>query len=215
MAIEYRIAKLSDRAEIVQLLVNHFYPYEPMNLGWITEGDASKEDIELSMEDLNEGHCIVAVDTELNLIVGASCNAIDRKGGVETMYKEAERTENLKWAEYLRFYAELDDLAGIYKKYEVDAAFHVHCLVVHAEYRRRSIGINLISETHRLGAALGYKISTVNCSSYFTEKIAKQLQMEKVFEISYDVVKGKNGKELIRTSPPHTHFVTYAIVIRK
>lgn len=211
MSIEYRIAKSNDRGEIVKLSNDHFYPYEPMNLGWITEGSASTEDLDLSLEDLDKGHCIVAVDTETNTIVGASCNAVDRPGSIDAMYKDAELTNNSKWAEYLRFYAELDELAGIFKKYEVDASFHVHCLVVNAEYRKRSIGLNLISETHQLGAELGYKISTINCSSYFTAQIAKQLQMEKICEMAYDDIEGKNGQKLIRSSPPHTHFVTYAI----
>lgn len=207
----YRIASFSDRDEIVNLLNHHFFPYEPMNLGWITKGDARKEDIELSLEDLDKGYCIVAVESETSKIVGASCNAVDRPGGVKEMYREADETTNPKWAEYLRFYAEMDKLAGIFNKFKVDASFHVHALVVRHEHTQKSIGLNLIRETHHLGALLGYKLSTINCSSAYTEIIAKKIGMEKVFDMAYDDVRGKNGQKLILSMPPHTHFATYAI----
>lgn len=211
----FRIASSNDRVEIVKLLYDHFYPYDPMSVGWITQGDARDEDIELSLEDLDEGNCIVAIESETSKIVGVICNAVHRPGGAHQMLKKADESKNPKWAEHLRLYAEWDELAGIFKKFKVDASFHVHALVVHNDHKRRSIALNLVKETHRLGASLGYKLSTINCSSAHTIRMAtEKIGMKKIFEMAYEDVIGENGQKLIRSTPPHTHFATVAIELK-
>lgn len=207
--IEYRIATGNDVKLVENLLFSHFHPFEPMLLGWITEGDVSDEDRGMILEELDNGHCIVAEDTEKKIIVGVAINSINRPDSIEEMRQAAEETQDPKWAECLHFFADYDEEVDFFKKYSTTESLQVHVLSVHQDYRGKSIGSNLVSETHKLASTIGQKYSTISCSSYFSQKIAEKLQMDLIYVKSYEDCEEKNGKKLINSQPPHTHIKTY------
>lgn len=174
--ISYRIAMITDRDEIAELFNTHFYPNEPFNSGWIND-DAVPEDLDFTLASLDENASIVAIDDETNRIVGACITGVDTPAATESVIDESKKTTNKKWSQYLRLYAQLDIESRIFQRFNVNESFHVHGLVVDANYRNHSIGTKLMEKCYQLGASRGYKVCSVNCSSVFTEKIAIKLKM--------------------------------------
>lgn len=206
--ISYRIAAMEDRDELTELLNKHFYPDEPFNSGW-TNKDPVPEDIDFTFQSLGDKTSFVAVHDAKNIIVGACLTGVDEPSSVQAMLQEADRTASKKWAEYLRLYARIDTEANIFQRFNVEHSFHVHCLVVHADYRGRAVAAKLVQKSFELAASLGYKMCSINCSSYYTEQVAQKLNMKCVSELAMDTVKSEEGARLIFASPPHTHVRTY------
>lgn len=160
--VSYRVADLRDHDEIKALMIKHFYTSEPLNFGWINN-DTVPEDIEHSLEALNESASYVAIDDDKKLIVGACLTAVDGPQSAQEMLDESKRTKNQKWSEYLRIYARIDKDANILKKFKADKSFFIHTLVVHSDYRGRSIATALVKECHKLAKTLGFKITSISC----------------------------------------------------
>lgn len=205
--LRYRRATESDGDAVKSLLIEHFHPFEPLLLGWITEGDVSIEDSDSTVELIGDGLCIVAEDPETNQIVGAAINSISRPDDVQEMRKEAERTENFKWAECLTFFADHEEEIDFFGKFSVDEVFQIHMLVVDQDYRGKSIGLNLVSKS--LDVARNVKFSIVHCSSLFSQKIAEKLEMKLIYEKLYEDCSGKNGQRLVEARPPHDRIKTF------
>jgi ribosomal protein S18 acetylase RimI-like enzyme len=208
--ITYRIAANADRNEIEVLFNKHFYPNEPLNASWIND-EPVPEDLEFSLAALDEEMSIVAVDVETNRIVGACIIGIDTPKATADVIAEAKTTTNKKWAQYLKLYARLDLESDIFRRFNVRESFHIHALVVDANYRCRSIGMQLMERSFRHGASRGYKVCSVNCSSAFTEKMAIKLEMNRMSSIAMDsVIDEESGGRLMYPTSPHTHITTYA-----
>lgn len=209
-SISYRAATRVDRSEIEELFNKHFYPNEPINASWIND-EPVPEDLEFTLAELDEEMSIMAVDVETNRIVGACIVGIDTTKATAAVIDTAKTTSSKKWAQFLRLYARLDIESDIFRRFNVDESFHVHAIVVNANYRCRSIGLELMSRSIQRGTALGYNLCSVNCSSIFTQKIAIKLEMKCMSSIAMDsVVDVESGSRLMFPTPPHTHITTYA-----
>lgn len=207
--ISYRIAVLADRSELAELLVKHFYPNEPFNCGWVND-DPVPEDIVFTLDTLSQGTSFIALDGANNTIVGACITGVDEPSSTQAMLDEANRTQNKKWAQYLRLYARIDSDANIYERFNVQKTFHVHCLAVNGDYRGRSIATKLVAESFATAASLGHKICSINCSSVYTERIAVKLKMECISELDMADIKGEDNERLVYPTPPHTSIRSYA-----
>jgi ribosomal protein S18 acetylase RimI-like enzyme len=206
--ISYRIATSADYEELKELFTVHYFPNEPFNRGWVNN-DPVPEDIKMTRQAIGEGTSYVAVDNAKAIIVGACLTGVDDSSSTPAMLDEASKTTNKKWSQYLRLYAQLDIDANIYKRFDVESAFHVHGVAVHGDYRGCSIATKLVEQCFALGASLGHKVSSMNCSSAYTDKIAQKLKMEFINELAMDEIKDENGERLVYTSAPHTHIRSY------
>lgn len=206
--ISYRLASLDDKEELFDLFTNFYFPSEPFNTSWIND-DPVPEDVEWTLKLLDEGTSFVAVDDEKNIIVGACLTGVDEPTSKLATLEAAARTTNKKFAQYLTLYARLDNEADIYKRFNVGKVFHVSAAVVHDNYRGRSIALTLFEKSFELATALGFKASSVNCSNYYTEKIAKKLHMKLLNELDTATIKDEEGNRLVYSKPPHTHIRTY------
>lgn len=209
MSLTYRTATSADRNEIEVLFRKHFYPHEPLNASWIND-EPVPEDLEYALAELDSEMSTVAVDGETNRIVGACIIGIDTPKATADIIAQAKTTESKKWAQYLKLYARMDLESDIFGRFSVQESFHVHALVVDANYRCRSVGRELMERSFRHGASRGYKVCSVNCSSAYTEKLAIKLEMERVSSIAMDSVRDESGRRLICPTSPHTHITTYA-----
>lgn len=207
--LSYRIATADDYDALTELLNKYFYPDEPFNSGWVND-DKIPEDMAYCLESIGSGMSFVAVNEETKAIVGACLTGVDEASSIQTMLDEANRTTSKKWSQYLRLYARIDVDANIFERFNVEQSFHVHTLVVHGDYRGKSVAQQLLEKSYALAAARGFKLCSINCSSVFTEQIALKLRMERVGEIAMSDIKDEQGERLIYPPPPHTHITTYA-----
>lgn len=206
--ISFRIGELSDRDQLYMLFEKFYLPSEPFNSGWIND-DPVPEDIDCTLESLAEGTSFIAIDDATNLIVGACITGGDTPSSAQSMLDKASRTPNKKFAQYLRLYARLAMDANIYERFGVEKTFHVNGLAVNGDYRGRSIATKLVQKSFETAAALGHKMCTINCSSFYTEQIALKLKMECVSELAMADIKSEDGERLTFPPPPHTHIRYY------
>lgn len=208
--ISYRLATQEDRDELRALISVCFPRDEPFNSHWIND-DPVPEDVEHTLHCLDEGMSFMAVDDSKKKIVGACMTCIDYKGtSIQHLLDDAKTTTNRKFAKYLELYAKVESNADMFERYGVDKIFHVSALGVDSDYRGLSIGRNLVDKSFNLGRSQGHKLCSINCSSFFTEKIAIKLEMEYVSEIAMADIKDEAGNRLTFPPPPHTHIRTYA-----
>lgn len=175
-----------------------------MSPGWIND-DPVPDDIDLVLESFDGGTSFVAIDDATNTIVAACIAGPDDPSSTQTMLDEASRTANKKWAHYLRLYARLAIDTNIYRRFNVEKTFHVHCLTVNGDYRGRSIATKLVQKSFETAASLGYKMCSINCSNIYTERIAVKLKMEWISELSMASIVDEDGVRLTYPPPPHTH----------
>lgn len=209
ISIIYRAATIADSYELQELFNTHYYPNEPITVGWIND-DPVTEDLASTLEVLDEKMSIVAVDEATNRIVGACIAGVDTQNDIENTIEKAKKTANKKWSQYLQLFARIRLESNIFKFFDVDETFHVHALVVDENYQNNSIGMKLMEECYKLAASLGYKICSVNCSSMYTSKIASKLNMQCIGSIAMDSVIDEDGRRLIYPPEPHTHIHSYA-----
>lgn len=207
--IYYRLASLDEREDLADLFKKYYFPNEPFNSGWIND-EPVPEDIDWTLKLLDEGTSFVAVDTDKNIIVGACLTGVDDTSSGQVMLDVAKQTKHKKWSQYLKMYALLDEQANICKRYNVEKVFHVSAVVVNNDYRGHSIATKLVEKSFALGASLGFLVCSLNCSSFYTERIAMGLKMECVNELAMADIKSEEGERLVYTLPPHTHIRTYA-----
>lgn len=207
--ISYRVSIESDRSELKKLFEEYYYPYEPVNTGWI-DVDPVPEDMTLTLKALGDGTSLVAVDDVKNIIVGACITGVVDGTSKQALLNEANRTTNRKWAQYLQLYARLDSEANFYQRFNVQKLFHVGGLTVNVDYRGRSIATKLVQKSIEIAAGLGFEICTIYCSSFYTEQIALNLKMDFVSELAMDDIKDEKNELLIHSYSPHTHIKTYA-----
>lgn len=208
--IMYRLATLDDREELRALMAVCFPRDEPFNSHWVNQ-DPVPEDVEHTLHCLDEGTSFVAVDSLKNKIVGACMTCVDEKTtSIQHLLDDAEAATNRKFAQYLRLYAEVESNADMFDRYDVQKIFHVSALAVDSDYRGLSIGRTLVDKSFNLGQVQGHKLCSINCSSFFTEKIALRLKMDYVSEIPMADIKDEAGQRLTFPPAPHTHIRTYA-----
>ncbi|CAG9800083.1 unnamed protein product [Chironomus riparius] len=208
-SIIYRPATVADRCELQELFNTHYYQNEPITVGWINNNPVP-EDLASTLDVLDEKMSIVAADEATNRIVGACIAGVDTQIDIENIIDEAKKTANKKWTQYLQLYARIRLESNIFEKFSVDESFHVHALVVDANYQNNSIGTKLMAKSFKLAASLDYKICSVNCSSTYTSKIATKLNMQYIGPIAIDSVMDEDGRRLIYPPEPHTHINSYA-----
>lgn len=208
-SIIYRAATVDDSCELQELFNTHYYPNEPITVGWINN-DPVPEDLASTLEVLDEKMSIVAVDEATNRIVGACIAGVDTRNDIENIIDEAKKTANKKWSQFLQLYARIRHESKIFEKFNVDESFHVHALVVDANYQNNSIGTKLMEGCFKLAESLDYKICSVNCSSIYTSKIATKLNMQCIGSIAMDSVMDEDERRLIYPPEPHTHIISYA-----
>ncbi|XP_070501902.1 arylalkylamine N-acetyltransferase-like 2 [Chironomus tepperi] len=208
-SIIYRLATVADSCEIQELFNTHYYPNEPITVGWINN-DPVPEDLASTLEVLVEKFSIVAVDEATNRIVGACIAGVDTQNDMKNIIDEAKKTANKKWSQYLQLFARIRLESKIFEKFNVNESLHVHALVVDGNYQNNSIGYKLMEECFKLAASSDCKICSVNCSSIYTGKIATKLNMQCIGSIAMDSVIDEDGKRLIYPPEPHTHINSYA-----
>lgn len=214
--IIYRIAKPSDRNNLLDFLRVHYYPEEP-----ITNGNEPKEqdklDEEFSLSVIEDGASIIAVDPAKNdKVIGAILAGPIEPHEVEHLQHESKRcaeNNSMKWSQILQLLAHLAECANVFERFNVDKSLHIHVMSVDAAYRGKSIGKNLMEKCIEAGKSLGYPLISTDCTNVFSIKIAEKLGMECVNTLAFSDYKDENGQQLFKPPLPNTHIKTFIKVL--
>lgn len=205
--IAYRVATDNDKAQILEFLREHYYPEEPITIG-NKPTQQSAEDEEFSLSTIQYGTTVVA-SLDHGQIVGVLLSSPIEPGDAEQMIDEAILCKSKKWSEILMLLAHLEKRANVCERYNVNRALHIHVMGVDKCFRGNSIGINLMKKCMELGKEYGYPITSVDCTSVYSIKIAEKLNMDCIGELAYGDYTDQIGKQIFSPPAPHTHIKTF------
>ncbi|XP_055384309.1 uncharacterized protein LOC129613976 [Condylostylus longicornis] len=107
----------------------------------------------------------------------------------------------------------IDKKEDIFKKFSTEKTFNLISVAVSPEYRGKNIGYRLFERAFQMAKTLGFKIANVDCSSYYSAKIAEKCKMQLIAEIAYTEHKDSDGNQIFKPPPPHTHMKRYAKIL--
>jgi len=206
--IQYRVASVDDKANILQFLREHYYPEEPITIGNEPKVQ-SAEDEEFSLSTIAYGSTIVAT-VDGGQLVGVLLSSPIAPDDAAEMIEEAGKCQSKKWSEILLLLAHLETTANVCARFNVPWTLHIHVMGVDKRFRGNSIGVNLMTKCMEIGKELGYPIATVDCTSVFSINIAEKLGMECIGVLAYEDYTDDIGKQIFRPPAPHTHIKTFA-----
>lgn len=207
--ITFKVATTSDFDKILELLLKHFYPDEPLSSGWYdTPNECIGED-GLSMKSLKDSTTIIAVTND-GEIVGACVADPSYPDEAEKLREEAARLKSEKWSAVLNVLVILEEKANLYKRFNITKSIHMNNLVVNPKVRGQSIGIKLMGKCMENARQLGYEIACTDCTSKFSIRIAEQLGMECIETFVYDEYRhATDGRLVFKVKPPHMLIKTF------
>lgn len=206
--IQYRIATVDDKANILEFLREHYYPEEPITIGNEPKIQ-STENEEFSLSTIQYGSTIVAT-LDNGQLIGVLLSSAIQPGDAEDMIKEAAQCQSKKWSDILLLLAHLEIRANVCIRYNVSRALHIHVMGVDKRFRGHSIGVNLMKKCMEIGKELGYPIASVDCTSVYSIKIAEKLSMDCIGVLAFEDYTNDTGAQIFRPPAPHTHIKTFA-----
>lgn len=205
--IAYRVASANDKEHILDFVREHYYPEEPITIG-NEPPQQSAEDEEFSLSTIEYGTTVVATLDD-GQIVGVLLSSPIEPGDAEQMVDEAIQCKNKKWSEILLLLAHLEKRANVCERFNVNRALHIHVMGVDKRFRGNSIGIDLMKKCMELGKEHGYPITSVDCTSVYSIKIAEKLNMDCIGVLAFEDYTDEIGKQIFRPPAPHTHIKTF------
>lgn len=208
-----RVVQPHEYEQVVQFIVDHFYHDEPLcsTEPKIVPGETDRTDI---LECLKGGTSILAVLLKENgeeELVGVNIGVPKDPDSVEKYFQSAEKEGNTKYGQILKLIGEANRQADLFKRYGVDKLFYSFMSCVKASCRGKNLGTRLKEELMALGKRLGYKLVSVDCSSFYSARLCKRMGWEVVNFISYKDYKDQNGQQIFHPPPPHEGLTTLAV----
>lgn len=100
--------------------------------------------------------------------------------------------------------------ADICNRLKVSRSLHIHIVSVHSNFLKLGIAKKLFEACIVLGEARNYPACSVDCTSYYTARIAESFDMKCESIVTYDEYNEHIGKILFIPKEPHTVIKTYA-----
>ncbi|XP_050334252.1 arylalkylamine N-acetyltransferase 1-like [Bactrocera neohumeralis] len=214
--IHIRAIKLSESDDVLKFIQIHFYPDEPMNIG-SAQGHPDLEDEQFNISLIAHGTSLMAVQQETadgfqsERIVGILLSGPKHSNEAEHLFKEAARYGSSNWGTQVGILAQAERDSNVYERYNIERALHIYALAVDKSLRGRAIGMRLIKKFKGLGRELKYPLMTLDCTSFYSAKLAERLGMDCVNVIKYADYLDKEGKVVYKPPPPHEYLKTYAM----
>lgn len=125
----------------------------------------------------------------------------------------AKTCENKKSADVLKFLSYIDEKANYCNRLQIPEALHMHIVSVHKDYLGRGIAKKLLKYCIENAKQLKFRAVTVDCTNYYTAKIATKLDFKLISIVTYDEYNQHIGESLFIPIPPHTDIKSYALML--
>ena len=202
------LAKLSDHQRILEFLQQEFYPDEAITLAHPIPG-VTKDDEAFTMSHLEGGVVLMAfANDNLDDLVGVLiAGPIFSSTTADNLMSGTVETK--KWADILKLLLYIEDKADACRRFKVAKSLQIHVVAVHHDFRGHKIGQKLFRRCFEVAQDQLYKLISVDCTSLYSIKIAKQLEMEFVSEVTYDEYHNYIEEIIFRPEPKHTMIQTF------
>ncbi|KAJ9582193.1 hypothetical protein L9F63_003459 [Diploptera punctata] len=209
--MQFRIikARIHDRIRVLDFLRQNFYNEEPLNAAMNNESNnLSKADEEHTLELLQEDMSLLAVNDDEDLI-GICLSGLVTNKEAETMEGLADTCSCERFSKLLHFLAYVEQQSNIWTKSGVTCGLSVQALAVTQAARGYGVGRALLETTRQLAKDEGYSLFRVDCSSYFSARLAEEIGMECVFSLPFSQYKDKDGCQVFKVKSPNNHMKIY------
>lgn len=211
--IVIRIVEPHEYEQVVQFIIDYFYRDEPLcsTEPKVVPGETDRADI---MQCLKGGTSILAVQVKENgeeELVGVNIGVPKDPSCVEKYYKAAEKEGNTKYGQIMKLLAIGTEKADLFNRYGVDKLFYSFMSCVKPTLRGKNLGTRLKVELMALGKRLGYKLVTVDCTSFYSARLCKRMGWDVVNFMPYKDYVDENNQPIFNPPAPHEGMTTLAV----
>lgn len=208
--LQIKVAKVGDLNMINEFLVAHFHDKEPLERSHVNKVDKMIPDDDFLLDCINCETTLMAFYDDV--IVGILLSGKILPDEAERNLECAKHLASKKCADILRFVSYNEWKADFCNKMSVPYCLHVHIISVHSNYQSLGIAKKLFGSCVEIGRIKNYPAFSVDCSNFFTSKIAEKFEMTLVSTVTYDEFNKHIGEERFIPSEPHTEIKSYAKV---
>ena len=209
--IVVRIATERDLKFIHEFLFDHFHNVEPLEVSHRIKHEKVQPNDDYLMS------CIKCNTTLMGFIDGILAGVLIA-GTIlpnehERNLEASKSVKHEKHADVLRFLSYIDEKANYCTRLDIPEALHIHIVSVHRDFRGRGIANTLFEYCIENGKYLKYQALTVDCTNYYTSRIAEQRDFSLISTVTYDEYHEYVGEKLFEPSEPHMQIKSYALLI--
>lgn len=207
-----KFATSGDIDEIYEFLDDNFHnSAEPIQLAHIDKNERMHPHKEFLNSCIECGTTLTAFIG--NVLVGVLIAAKIHNREHERNAEEAKTCDNKKSADVLKFLSYIDEKANYCNRLEIPEALHMHIVSVHKDYLGRGIAKKLLEFCIENARQLKFQAVTVDCTNYYTAKIATKLDFKLISIVTYDEYNEHIGEKLFTPIAPHTEIKSYALML--
>ncbi|RZC34600.1 dopamine N-acetyltransferase, partial [Asbolus verrucosus] len=196
-----------DYDKILKLMRRAYYPEEPTTSSLAFKPTAVFEDSTIKI--LSEGYSLIAKCKYNDDILGACINETTHCWDPEMKDKLACKVGCVKSRQLLHFYAHMQRVPNLWKKYGVQKVFEIAHLFVRKDERGNGIAKKLVQHSRVLAADCGFALVRVDATSHYTAKLCEKINMKLIDEIPYCSYVGHDQRPVFNPPDPHKSVKIY------
>ena len=200
MEEEYDIVAATEQDEerIAEYLRQHFFQYEPLNMGFEVPSNRPNSAMKF-LQCLKEGSSLMAI-TKSGLIIGVAINGECKRNHKTIKTKPFHES----YGRLLNFVDKVEENSDVWKRTGADTSLYIKILSVAPIAGGRGIGKKLVKLSIEIAKSKGFPFIWAMCSSHYSAKICRSLGMESIYRIKYKENKNEAGVPEFLPPAPHT-----------
>lgn len=196
--IELVQATAGDFKRVEEFLRNEFFPKQP-----VKSLNQTSEFYNLQQDFIDQ------TDTHIMALHKDKLVGVLVTGPVVQHHTAQFQGLNDKMDDLLSLLDYCEKKADLFQQFDVKNIYFIHIVAVATDYGGQKIGEKLFQKGLELAKDSGYKIVAVDCTSYYTSKIAIKLGMVCAGEVTYEEYHKMKGQDIFVITPPHTSVKTF------
>ncbi|XP_055610285.1 arylalkylamine N-acetyltransferase-like 2 [Uranotaenia lowii] len=200
----YRVANEADRELVRDGLNKYFYPEDPVTSTHYSGKEPTTDDTEGTLEMVNSGCMILAMDEQSGRLAGFSGSTIVSPDEPQKLLEKASIAQTKKYGDVLRLTAHLTAKTRVCERFGVDQAYHLDMVGVNPNFRGKSIG-EILQEKHmELACAKGLRVLSAYVTGPYSARICERLGMQCVYTLPYRDYRDESGRVVFRGTELYT-----------
>jgi GNAT superfamily N-acetyltransferase len=205
--ITIKIAEEDDTSAISDFICKHFNDYEPIQVFHVRKDEEmDPPPPDLVRECLETQTTLLAYqkDKLVGVLIAGEINS-------DIAEKDIEYAGDYgpKGTDVFAFLSYIGEKADICNRLKIPRCLHVHILSVHLDHLGQGVAKKLFAACYENGRKKNFPAYSVDCTSFYTAKIAEKFGMSCLSEVTYDEYNKKIGETLFIPSEPHTSIKTF------
>lgn len=200
-----RIAEQSNLIEINNFLTTHFDNIEPTHASHVRKGEKLGPMPPDGLKDAIESKTSLMAFREEELVGVLIAEKIRSHSG-DFVFPDERHSKGRDIMDLLSY---IEKKADICSRFKLTNCLNIFLLSVHKDHVRRGIAGNLFEFCIANGKARGFEAISVDCTSYFTSRLAEKFEMSCVSTVTFDDYNKHIGKILFIPNEPHNKIQTY------